>query len=287
MSKKNLLLGTAAGKVGDLVFYRAGGEQRTRAKVTPNNPRTYAQQAQRSRMANVTLMYRALSALCKDTFTNRKANQTAFNAFSADALPTAPYLYKDKAAEGKFIIAPALVSKGSVPIPWGQIAAQNDGLRVYMNLYLANIPTTVSQLAEALMEWRPCCFQAGGSLVIVMLESPNDEPVDGNRARYIKVPMDVDDETRLDALGITIASQAGTEQNPALTTISIASGAVYFGGTAVVMRPKNGGGYDVSDGRLVLNSDTQQTYEEAITEDAAIAVAASYGGTQGSCVINS
>lgn len=287
MSKKNLLLGTAAGKVGDLVFYRAGGEQRTRAKVTPTNPKTYAQQAQRSRMANVTLMYRALSALCKDSFTNRKSNQTPFNAFSADALPTAPYLNKNVAAEGKFFIQPALVAKGQVPVPWGQIAATNTEIGIYMNVFLDPIPTTVGGLAMMLMNWRPCAFVSGGAMVIVMLESPNDESADNHRARYIKIPMDTESTVLLSSLGVSISSRPATEDEPALTTIKVQTGAAFFGGTAIVERPKTGGGYDVCDGRLVLNSDTLNAYENATDETAYLAAAESYGGTQGSCVINS
>lgn len=287
MSKRNLLLGTAAGKVGDLVFYRSGGEQRTRAKVTPNNPKTYAQQAQRSRMANVTLMYRALSALCKDTFTNRKSNQTPFNAFSADALPTAPYLHKDDAALGKFIIAPTLVAKGSVPVPWTQIASQNDSFKVYAQLAISSAPQTVGQLADALIGWRPCCFEVGGALIIALLESPNDMGVDTHRARYIKIPMDPNSEVNLSTLGVEVSVQAGTEDNPALTIISIAVGSTNFGGAAVVEKPKTGGGYDVCDARLALNSIAEGVYDEFISDNAARAAAESYGGTQGACVINS
>ena len=287
MSKKNLLLGTATGKVGDLVFYRAGGEQRTRTKVTPNNPKTYAQQAQRSRMANVTLTYRALSALCKDTFTNRKPNQTPFNAFSADALPTAPYLHKDDASLGKFIIAPSLVAKGSVPVPWTQIAALNDTFKVYANLAIPTAPQTVGELAAALMGWRPCCFEEGGALVFAILESPNDMGVDTHRARYIKIPMDPNSQVNLSTLGVVVNVQAGTEDNPALTIISIAVGSTNFGGAAVVEKPKMGGGYDVCDARLVLCSIAGEVYDEFITDQAKRAAAESYGGTQGSCVINS
>lgn len=287
MSKRNLLLGTAAGKVGDLVFYRAGGEQRTRAKVTPNNPKTYTQQAQRSRLANVTLTYRALSALCKDTFTNRKPNQTPFNAFSADALLTAPYLHKDDAAKGQFIIAPTLVAKGSVPVPWTQVSAQNDSFKVYANLAIPTAPHTVGELAAALIGWRPCCFETGGALIIAILESPNDIGVDTHRARYIKIPIDPNSQVNLSTLGVVVNVQAGTEDNPALTIISIAVGSTNFGGAAVVEKPKTGGGYDVCDARLTLCSIAQEVYEDFCDDESKRAAAESYGGTQGACVINS
>jgi len=64
------------------VFYRAGGEQRTRAWVAKiKNPRTRAQAKTRATMANLTIFYRTMQSVLKDSFTARKANQSGFNAF--------------------------------------------------------------------------------------------------------------------------------------------------------------------------------------------------------------
>lgn len=287
MSKRNLLLGTAAGKVGDLVFYRAGGEQRTRAKVTPNNPKTYAQQAQRSRLANVTLTYRALSALCKDTFTNRKPNQTPFNAFSADALPVAPYLPKSNADNGEFVLSHVMVSKGSVPVPWTEHRATSQGGEITLPYAAAENPTTIGQLAADLIAYRPCCFAQGGTLVLALLYNNDDVNPGKHIARYVKIPIDTANNTALSTLGITVTTQQATEQLIANTKILLPTSAVFFGFAAVIEKPKSGGGYDVCDSRLTLNSDAEDSYDEFLTDEAAITAAESYGGTQGACVINS
>lgn len=287
MSKRNLLLGTAAGKVGDLVFYRAGGEQRTRAKVTPNNPKTYAQQAQRSRMANVTLTYRALSALLRDTFPTRPGKQTAFNAFCADALPIAPYLKKNEADNGRFLLSPVIVAKGSLPVPFTTVSAGDTGGTIGMAFAAAANPTTVGQLSAALINWRPCCFAQGGSLILVYLASGNDNNPDQHIAHYVKIPIDVDSNVTIASLDVTIATQQKQGDIDAMTEIHWNIGDSEYAFTAIIEKPKSGGGYDVSDARMVLNTLAQTNYDDAVTSAAALEAAISYGGTQGACVINS
>lgn len=64
MAKGNALLGTLKGKIGDVVFSRSNGEQISRVKVTPSNPKTLAQMSQRMIFATVTKAYSIMQALC-------------------------------------------------------------------------------------------------------------------------------------------------------------------------------------------------------------------------------
>lgn len=70
MGKDNLLLGTARGKLGSVVFYRTGGEQRFRTRVRPTNPRTYAQLVQRVVVATAVKAYSPLQSICNHSFQN-------------------------------------------------------------------------------------------------------------------------------------------------------------------------------------------------------------------------
>lgn len=70
MGKDNLIIGTARGKLGDVVFYRTGGEQRFRTRVRPNNPRTNAQLIQRIVVSTAVKGYSIFSALCDHSFQN-------------------------------------------------------------------------------------------------------------------------------------------------------------------------------------------------------------------------
>lgn len=285
MSKRNMLLGTAAGKVGDLVFYRAGGEQRTRTKVTPSNPKTYAQQAQRSRLANVTLMYRALSALLKDTFPNRPSKQTPFNAFAADALPNSPYLRKDRADNGEYIPFPTLIAKGGIAVPFAGVQAVTAGLQVTIEGNFDDAPVDTDELASILKQYRPCCFTDGGKLVFAILYQPQSSP---NRyvARYVTIDMSGEETMTLASLGIAAAVTPAQGDAPGALTLTLAIEGQSWAAGVIIMKPLASGGYDVSDSRLVLSTVANTAYNAAITEDAALEAAISYGGVQGSCVVN-
>lgn len=115
MSKGNHFLGTAMGKVGDAVFYRANGEQRTRVLVTPNNPRSEAQMSQRVKMANIPAIYRAAKAILKDSFEVRNSNESSYNAFSRAAINATPYLTKQMVQAGLALPMKVQASRGSLP----------------------------------------------------------------------------------------------------------------------------------------------------------------------------
>lgn len=70
MGKDNLLIGTARGKLGDIVFYRTGGEQRFRTRVRPTNPRTNAQLIQRCVVSTVVKAYSDFITVCDHAFQN-------------------------------------------------------------------------------------------------------------------------------------------------------------------------------------------------------------------------
>lgn len=285
MSKKNLLLGTAAGKVGDLVFYRAGGEQRTRAKVTPANPKTYAQQAQRSRMANVTLMYRALAALCKDSFVTRKVNQSGFNAFSAAALPIAPYLNKEEADKGQFFLMPAKISAGGLSQPWTEISAGNQGGRIRFPFYGEENPSSIGELSTLLIQSRPCCFAEGGELILVLLTNESDMDPDAHHAEYVRIKLDTTDTTLINTQRFTTTNIPPEQGGDGAFEIKLYDGAAAFAFGAVVVKPLTDGKVDVTTSYLALNAEASDKYDAAITEQAAQAAAISYGGVQGSCMV--
>lgn len=85
MSKRSLFWGQASGKLGEAVYYRSGGEQRTRTWVPKiKNPKTKAQATQRCLFMNMVAAFRALKPFIQTGFISRKSNQSAFNAFVKD-----------------------------------------------------------------------------------------------------------------------------------------------------------------------------------------------------------
>lgn len=117
MTKRSMLLSLASGKLGDMVFYRAGGEQRTRTRVIPKNPKTIAQMNQRLKMLNPSTIYRSLGGLLSASFTERKSNQSSANKFMSEAVSSMPY-YITKSMKENSICVPfgAKLSSGSLGI---------------------------------------------------------------------------------------------------------------------------------------------------------------------------
>lgn len=86
-----MILGTARGKLGDVVFYRTGGEQRFRTRVKPTNPQTNAQVLQRIVVATVVKSYADLVEICDHAFQNfegKAKNQERFMRLNIKKLRT-------------------------------------------------------------------------------------------------------------------------------------------------------------------------------------------------------
>lgn len=82
MSKRSLFWGQASGKLGEAVYYRVGGEQRTRAYVAKiKNPKSRAQALQRTKFNNMVAVFRGTSVFVKSLFKAEKSSQSPFNAF--------------------------------------------------------------------------------------------------------------------------------------------------------------------------------------------------------------
>ena len=85
MSKRSLFWGHGSGKLGEAVFYRAGGEQRTRAYTAiVKNPRTYAQALQRTKLNNMVGAFKDLKKVVESYIKPAKSSQSPFNAFFSE-----------------------------------------------------------------------------------------------------------------------------------------------------------------------------------------------------------
>lgn len=82
MSKGNLFMGNASGKLADVVLYRNAGAQVARLRVrNPKNPRTEAQIIQRIVQGTVAKAYSVMQFICNHAFEGKASktdNQSAF-----------------------------------------------------------------------------------------------------------------------------------------------------------------------------------------------------------------
>lgn len=82
MSKGNMLLGHARGKVGDLVFSRSNGQQVTRARAAQvKNPQTEAQVIQRLILNTVSQAYSRMASIADHSFEGVAVGQDSMSAF--------------------------------------------------------------------------------------------------------------------------------------------------------------------------------------------------------------
>lgn len=207
-----MLLGLAKGKVGDLVFYRDGGEQRTRTRVIPKNPRTTAQMTQRAKIANVSAIYRALAALIADSFTNRPSNQSGYNAFASSAIALSPFMTKQQATAACALPQPAILSRGVLPsIEYAGVAGVADAATAIALAGEFTGTSTIAQVSAALIAQYPS-IQQGDELTFVSLRFDAIEGADVDADVYAAIPsiinfkVDIADDTTLSAAGLSFAT---------------------------------------------------------------------------------
>lgn len=118
MAKGNMLLGYSRGSVGDVTFYRDGGEQRARARNRkPNNPRSNRQMYQRAKFAGAVKFFKqSMANFYRMAFENKKPNESDYNAFMRVNLAQSPLMSKtafDK--PGYPAIGHWTIAQGSMP----------------------------------------------------------------------------------------------------------------------------------------------------------------------------
>lgn len=156
MSKRSLFWGQASGKLGEAVYYRAGGEQRTRAYVSKiKNPKTRAQALQRTKFNNMVAVFRGTSAFVKSLFKAEKSSQSPFNAFVKRNFPlclTVADREMVELGEGgsqNFVFANGSVNFNTVPsiIPFKPLGSDENTLQYFWGIGIAggdvNSPRTV------------------------------------------------------------------------------------------------------------------------------------------------
>lgn len=281
MSKKNMLLGVATGKVGDLVFYRAGGEQRTRTRVTPANPRSYNQQVQRSKIAEVVNAYRSMKALLEETFPNRPTKQSAFNAFSAANMPIVPTLTKEDAKQGIFNPAPFFIAKGGLPNPFGEQAISASAFTVECGVINGSAPTTVGALLTALHELHPCCIVNGSKIVFAVANTGTLGMGTAGTIAMTVIKLNEGSTVTLASLGVTATKDSTSNQ----LKLSVAVDAITSIAGVVLLSPQNDGGWDCPVSQMVMGSGAETKYNMYFSGAGVEVAADSYNAAAPSCLL--
>lgn len=143
MSKRSLFWGQASGKLGEAVYYRAGGEQRTRTYVAKiKNPKSRAQALQRTKFNNMVAVFRGTSVFVKSLFKPERSSQSPFNAFVKRNFPLCLTVADKEMVEfgeggaDSFVFANGSVNFNTVPsvIAFKPLSSEENTLGYYWGL---------------------------------------------------------------------------------------------------------------------------------------------------------
>ena len=154
MAKGNIILGYLRGSIGDITFFRAKGQQLSRARNrAPANPRTVAQMDQRAKMACAVKFFSQVGAnFFKYAFEGKKETESYFNAFVKTNIYTGGYIGKQASRVFDF---PALgnwqISAGTLPEITAPFPQTVNGVAFNVGTVSGTAITTVSALTTALI----------------------------------------------------------------------------------------------------------------------------------------
>lgn len=155
MSKGNMLLGHARGKVGSLVFSRIKGQQTTRARnFNPTNPRTASQMYQRALFSDAVKFFtRGRRNLFTFAFEDKKATESDYNAFMRNNAKRGVVISKEAFdLYGYPALGNWLMTKGTLqPLAAQKTASGGPYLQISKPSSVMSV-TTLGQLSQFLVD---------------------------------------------------------------------------------------------------------------------------------------
>ena len=267
------------GRVGGNVYYMNKGQNIAR-ELAPaiSNPQTAAQQEQRMRWANLVSFYRANQPWQKrGAFESKKQTWSDYNAFvSANSKVSPVYLTKQQAEQGGAVVAPYIVTKGSLPSV--AVVSDETNEQFVSDLYVGDLTitgaTTAAQLSAALRD-NNNVLQEGDQLSFILnIQSTSPDGVPFITARYYEFIIDSSDNRTLTDIGLEGVILDDTYED--MQRLCLAHDGAVCGGAIIVSRTTSGN-IKVSTQSLVLTA-SMEAYLADYTSDAALQRAArSYG----------
>lgn len=272
MSKGNMLLGHARGKVGDLVFSRVNGQQVTRARASVvKNPQTEAQMIQRILLNTIIQAYSRMSEICDHSFEGIPVGQKSMSQFMKRNLSLLRERVAAERAEGKFFeeifaFSPIglnnftmnayVLSSGSLP----QVDAECDSfVGGKVAITMAGASLTYADVINTLG------LQRGDQLTFVCQEAYTDSRASFKFARVILDPRDADGNALdlstlfLNGTAINMPSPRNEGEEMAFSYANgnlqfMCSSGSTFGAAVIVSRQKADGTWLRSNAQITLDA---------------------------------
>lgn len=273
-----MFLSQARGKVGSVVFSVIKGQQVERVyNPQPANPRSYAQQAQRALLANMTKFYkRGQDNFFKFAFEDKTSRESDFNAFARNNVMSGAYLTKEQydaagfPAVGRYVMTKGSIGTGMY-VGW---AGDFFGLRTTMTTSF-----TLGKISSEILASSPG-VAAGDIVTFVMASSALDfnlqiptQPTEWKIVQFIIDPNDTRTPTTigLDTAVLGLQGLNGLVGFEVDGTTSVSMGAI------CISRP-TGQGVKVSTSELMLSPLGQVVYDWMSSEYVKRQAAISWGG---------
>lgn len=257
-------------RIGGTVYYVNKGQTLWRELApTVTNPRTPAQMSTRVRLANLVQLYKAGRGWMKAAFENKKQTQSDYNAFvSANLANANVYLTKQQVAAGAGVVAPVVITKGSLP----PIALIAQGVELISDLKIGNLvdidEVTVGVLSQALISNNPA-IQAGDQ--ISLIQYVQQTGADGTPYVVCRAYEMLIDPTSTAPVTNFMPDYVYAHENMGDNTLAVDSDAP-MGGYAFILSRTVGSTIRVSSQSIVLTADntvfplftTQAAYNAAV-----------------------
>lgn len=269
MSKGNMLLGHARGKVGSLVFSRANGKQIVRAKAdVVANPQTEAQVIQRIMLNTVAQAYSKMASICDHSFQGvqkgaksmsyfMKVNLNKLRKQTADAI--AGGAFKDECFSfspiGSSIFAPNNYEIAKGTLPKVMVVDSNNYDKMAFNLDTNTYAGVIEKYG----------LQRGDQITLLAIQGETENNLGFAFARVILDPRDENDNPLpLSTEFITngAINMPSSRNEGEIASLAFASNKVVFGfgasymmaGAIIVSRKKEDDTWERSDATMVANS---------------------------------
>lgn len=238
MARRNLSLGTAAGRIGDHVYFRRRGQQIIRVRVpAPYDPRTTRQGIVRARFANSTNLWRVLRPVVGNSWSAARRFGSQGNAWARHNRGQMPTISAAESKFGSCYPALGLVTYGSLVTSltyrFTEAGSKDDG-SYYSGVTLGyRMPrltgSTVGELSTALLT-ADKFLRTGDELHFCVLtyemEVPEASPISGpelvpsfrEQVLVLDETSDIDYESVLSLFTVTLATGPDGNQSMSLKT---------------------------------------------------------------------
>lgn len=270
-------IGKAKGSLGNITYRTQGGVCIGSERVPKGSgkSRTLAQMRLRTQWANLINLYQAFTGHDRPSFEARTARVSDYNLFISRNNGAAPvYLTRSEAGQGACVVAPYLVTEGSLPAI--DVSASGVSGEVGTDISLGNLnigeETTLGQFSAAIITNNEEFIDGDQITAFVIRQETNAQTnVPYVRVQAYKVVLNSSDSTTLlsdiDPDGLVFAKQGSSDKLGMSQTVN--------GGVVYIHSRKVAGETKVSTQRLVVANTILSRYQ---TPTAMISAITSYGG---------